>query len=100
GLLAVVEPVLLEMGARVEVVLSAQAALDAMTKAHAPSLALLDATLPGMPTGQLLAAIRAEGGERRVPIVLISDSVTREWTDRLAEGVIDDLILRDEETGY
>jgi diguanylate cyclase (GGDEF)-like protein len=45
-----------------------------------------------MEMGQLLAAARAELSGRRVPIVLISDTVTKEWTDRLAEGIIDDLI--------
>ena len=50
--------------------------------------------------GQLLAAMRAETGGKRFPIVLISDTVTQEWIDRLAEGVIDDLILRSDEIAY
>jgi CheY-like chemotaxis protein len=98
ALLAAVEPVLLAMGVRVEVVLSAQAALGSMKAATPPGVALLDARLPGMSTGQLLAAMRAETVSRRFPIVLISDTVTEEWTNRLAEGVIDDLILRGDET--
>jgi diguanylate cyclase (GGDEF)-like protein len=48
----------------------------------------------------LLAALRAEMEGKRFPIVLISDTVTQEWIDRLAEGVIDDLILRTDETAY
>jgi diguanylate cyclase (GGDEF)-like protein len=100
ALLAAVEPVLLAAGARVEVVLSAEAVLASMKAANPPCLALLDATLPGMPMGQLLAALRAETGIRHVPIVLISDTVTEEWANRLAESVIDDLILRGDETAY
>lgn len=99
-LLAAVQPVLSAAGARVEVVLSAEAVLTAMKAAHAPELALLDARLPGMPMGQLLAALRAETEESRFPIVLFSDSVRQEWLDRLADGVIDDLILRADEPAY
>src|SRR5579859_10279 len=100
ALLAAVEPVLLAAGAKVEVVLTAEAVLTAMQAAHAPELALLDAKLPGMPMGQLLAALRSETGEAGFPIVLFSDSVQQEWVDRLADGVIDDLILRGAETAY
>src|ERR1019366_3811371 len=50
--------------------------------------------------GQLLAAASAEAGGKRFPIVVISDSVTEEWIDRLSEGVIDDLILRADEMAY
>lgn len=100
ALLAAVEPVLLGMGARVEIVLTAQAALSAMTGASAPGLAVLDAALPEMPMGQLLAAARAEAGGRRFPIVLIADIVTDEWANRVAEGVIDDVILHDMPVAY
>jgi diguanylate cyclase (GGDEF)-like protein len=82
----------------VEVVLTAEAALAAMTGAALPALALLEEKLPGMPMGQLLAAAEVEG--KRFPIVLISDTVTEEWIDRLAESVIDDLILRADEIAY
>jgi diguanylate cyclase (GGDEF)-like protein len=99
ALLAAIEPVLLDAGVRVEIVLSAQAALAAMTAPHPPGLALLDACLPGMKMEQLLAAASGDGG-KRFPIVLISDTVTEEWTDRLAEGVIDDLILRAANSSY
>ena len=100
ALLAAVEPALLASGARVEVVLSAPAALVAMSAPNPPGLALLDVNLAGMPMEQLLAAMRAETGGKRFPIVLISDTVTEEWNDRLAEGVIDDLILRGDEISY
>jgi diguanylate cyclase (GGDEF)-like protein len=100
ALLAAIEPVLLASGALVEVVLSAEAALETITAATPPSLALLDAKLPGMEIGQLLAQARGQVSGKRLPIVLISDTVTQEWIDRLAEGVIDDLIPRAAESSY
>jgi len=53
-----------------------------------------------MEVNQLLAAVRANVSARRLPIVLISDTVTQEGLDRLAEGAIDDLILRSAESAY
>jgi len=99
-LLAAIEPTLLAAGTRVEIVLSAQAALASISGQRSPSLVLLDAELPGMPMGQLLAAVRAEAESARLPIVLIADTVTQEWIDRLAEGAVDDLILRSAESTY
>jgi diguanylate cyclase (GGDEF)-like protein len=99
-LLAAFEPVLSTGGARVEIYLSAEAALPALTAPHVPTLALLDVTLPGMEMGQLLAAARAEACGRHFPILLISDTVSREWTDRLAENVIDDLVPRATEPAF
>jgi diguanylate cyclase (GGDEF)-like protein len=92
ALLEEIEPVLAASGARVEIVLSAEAAQTAMTAPNPPNLALLDVNLPGMEMGQLLATVRAEAGGRRFPIVLISDVITPEWVNRLSEGIIDDLI--------
>lgn len=100
ALLSAIEPVLLASGAQVEIVLSAEAALASMTTPTPPTLALLDTALPGMEMGQLLAATCSESACKRLPIVLISDAVTEEWLDRLAEGVIDDLILRAAEPAY
>jgi diguanylate cyclase (GGDEF)-like protein len=100
ALLKALEPVLTAGGAQVEVFVSAEAALPALTAVHSPSLALLDVNLPGMEIGQLLAATRTEAVGRRFPIVLIAESVTPEWTDRLAEGVVDDLIPRDLAPGF
>jgi two-component system, cell cycle response regulator len=93
------EPALLQSGARVEVATSAEAALAAIS-AHSPCLALLDAGLSGMPIAQWLAAARIQVEGARFPIVLIADTVTEEWIDRLAEGAIDDLILRSSEPAY
>ncbi len=96
ALLAAIEPMLAADGASVQVVLCAEAALAALTASPAPSLALIDADLPGMKPhtslSQLLAGARAEAKGRRFPIVLISDNLTQEWIDRLADGVIDDLV--------
>ncbi|HUA97369.1 MAG TPA: diguanylate cyclase [Terracidiphilus sp.] len=98
-LLTAIEPVLTASGPRVEVVLSAEAALEAMTGASRPALALLDVKLPGMEMGQLLAAARAAAGDD-FPIVLIADAVTQEWIDRMAEGVVDDMVLRTSDAQY
>ena len=88
ALLAAIEPLLAADGSRVEIFLSAEAALPALTAANAPTLAVIDVNLPGMEpsmsVGHLLAAARAEAAGRRFPIVLISDTVTPEWIDLLA----------------
>ncbi len=100
ALLGAIEPLLLAVGASVEVVLSAEAALASIGGANPPSLLLLDASLPGMPIGQLLAAARAQGEGPRFPIVLIAGAVTQEGIDLLAQGAVDDLILRSSESAY
>jgi two-component system cell cycle response regulator len=99
ALLAALEPVLIASGAHVDVVLSLEAALASMAASQSLKLALIDTTLPAMDPGMsidgLLSAVRDEEGAGRVPIVLISDTVTQVWIDRLAEGVIDDLVLHE-----
>ncbi|MDR3750779.1 MAG: diguanylate cyclase [Terracidiphilus sp.] len=104
ALLASFEALLLASGAHVEVVLSAEAALASMTAPQPPALALLDANLPAMDPSftlaRLLATVRANDACKQLPIVLIADTVSQEWIDRLAEGVIDDLILRAGEQAY
>jgi diguanylate cyclase (GGDEF)-like protein len=103
ALLAALEPLLLASGARVEIVLTAEAALTSIT-GHLPALVLLDTNLPGMDPrmtiSQLLAALRGEDATSRLPIVQISDTVNQEAIDRLAEGVIHDLIPRSAELPY
>ena len=64
ALLTALEPVLAADGARVEIHLSVETALFALTAAHAPNLALIDVNLPGMSMGQLLAYARAEAAGR------------------------------------
>jgi diguanylate cyclase (GGDEF)-like protein len=101
ALLAAMEPVLLDLkraragpqadDERVRVAMTAEAALQLMLK-QVPALALLDTRLMGMELGRLLAAVRAEEAGRRFPIVLISDTLSEELKDRLAEGLIDDVV--------
>jgi two-component system cell cycle response regulator len=100
ALLGAIGPLLQAAGARVEVVLSAQAALASITGANPPGLVLLDSSLPGMPIGQLLAVARAHSDGPRFPIVLIAGTVTEEGIDLLAQGAVDDLILRSAESAY
>jgi diguanylate cyclase (GGDEF)-like protein len=97
-LLKTAEAALRVSGARVEIALSSDEVL-ARVAAPAPlspvlDLLLLDPRLPGAPTEQLLAAVRGEALGMQLPIVLFTDSVTPAWTERLADGVIDDLIPR------
>ncbi len=99
-LLATVEPVLLATGARVDVVLSAEAALSSVAGPCPPNLILLDVELPGMPMGQLLAALCADSSAPRPPLILIAGAVVQQWLDRLAEGAVDDLILRSADPSY
>lgn len=99
-LLTALEPALQAAGARVEVVLAAESVLNYLAGSRPAHLIVIDAQLPGMPIGQLLAAIHAQAGNTRTPIVLLTDAVTQEWADRIGEGVIDDLILRSAESAY
>ncbi len=100
ALLRTVEPLLARMGAEVQVGMCAQAALARLTAPGSPGLVLLDSHLPGMPTSELLARARAHEHVLSYPILLVADAATEEWIDRLAEGVIDDLILRSAEGTY
>jgi len=96
ALLSAMEPVLTEAGMRVKVALTGDAARVAMAALPAPGLVLLDAELPFMEPEmnlpRMLAALRASDGGERLPIVLISDTVSDEWRSRIEEGVIDELI--------
>jgi two-component system, cell cycle response regulator len=100
ALLTMVEAFLLAGGARVKVVLSAEAALDAIMEPSAPELMLIDAALLGAPIAQLLAATRADAKAASTPILLIDGSVTQEWAELLAAGAIDDVMPRSAEPAY
>jgi diguanylate cyclase (GGDEF)-like protein len=104
ALLSAMEPLLLTFGAQVQIELSLKGAMALLAVAGPPTLALIDATLPGldprMNIERLLAAVRAGDSANRVSVVLISDTATQDWIDRLAEGVVDDLILRTAEASY
>lgn len=96
AVLAALEPALAAAGASVEIVLSAEAALASLQSVHPPTLALLDEKLPGMEMAQLLAVAQAEG--KKSPVILIADKITEEWLERIAEGVIDDLMQRESDS--
>jgi diguanylate cyclase (GGDEF)-like protein len=106
ALLAALEPVLLASGARVQIVLSAEAVLASTAAPIPPTLALIDDRLASphhdLDHGidQLLTAVRINISARRMPILLIADTVTQQHRDRLAEGVIDDVIPRTVEPAY
>jgi diguanylate cyclase (GGDEF)-like protein len=114
ALLTAMEPILVSLGARVEVVLTAEAALASMSAYHPPALALLDANLsdanlagstqsstePAMDMGQLLTAVRSNVSARQLLMVVIADALTPEWESCLAEGIIEDLILLDTDPSY
>jgi diguanylate cyclase (GGDEF)-like protein len=91
ALLADVERVLAEPGVEVHIVLSSEAALEAMIRPEPPSAAWLDARLPGLDLGRFLAAARAEPGSQ-CPIVLFSDTISDEVKNRLEEGVLNDVL--------
>lgn len=99
-LLSSIETALVTAGYRVKVVLSADAALESMRASDLPSLALLDPALPGMAVEELLATVRLQSSGAVLPIVLISDTVTREWMDRLRDGVIQDVVPRISDGAY
>lgn len=88
-LLTRAEGVLRASGAGVREELTAEAALQSLLD-KPPALALVDARLPGMELGRLLAGVRRDG-VARFPIVLITDTLSEELKNRLDEGVIDDL---------
>jgi two-component system, cell cycle response regulator len=100
AVLAAIEPSLLAGGAHLEIALTAEAVVGVITGPHPPGLMFLDENLPGMPIEQLLAACHACDGAVRIPIVLIADSLSEQWIDRLSEGAIDDIVLRTAEPLY
>ena len=100
AVLRTVEPILRALGAESCVAMDAHTALEQISAAKKPTLVILDTSLPGMEPGQLLAAARSESTAKDFSIVLISDIVTQEYVDRIAEGIVEDLILREAPLGY
>jgi len=100
SLRAALEPVLASFGAKVKVVLSAQAALEAMKSADAPKLALLDAHLPGLEMSHLLDQARLSAKGQSFPIVPILDTLTDAWAERLRAGLVDDVLLRSADASF
>jgi two-component system, cell cycle response regulator len=99
-LLVTVEPLLPACGQRVRVVLSAEAALAAISEPGSPDVIVIDNALPGAPIAQVLAAIRGDARAKDAAIVLIAGSRTQEWAGLLAAGAIDDVMLRTAEPAY
>jgi CheY-like chemotaxis protein len=54
-------------------------------EAPRPDLVLLDLNLPGMPGLELLAEIKADGGLRRIPVVVLSSSAAPDDVRRAYE---------------
>lgn len=82
------------LGVRLEVLPEVEAALMVMGGLEPPSVVVLDARLPGMLNGGLLAMMQETGVHERCPVALIAEQVSDEWIARLREGVIDDIVPR------
>ena len=89
--LAAVEPVLVQSGGRVHIVLSADAAQSAFAAPARPDVALIDCRLPGLDLGRLLATAHAHEAPR-LPTVLFSDTISEELQNRLDESMLDDVV--------
>jgi two-component system cell cycle response regulator len=92
ALLSKLEPLLEAQSGQVHIALTAEAALALLAGPLQHNLLLLDANLPGLELGQFLATVQVAAGEKSFPIVLISDTISEEMIDRLAEGVIADIV--------
>lgn len=99
AVLHTVEPVLQASGALVHIAMNATSALSILSGDTPPTLVVLDTGLPGMELGQVLAAARAQSS-KDYPIVLVSDAVTQECSDRVVEGVVQDIVLRNAVPDY
>lgn len=99
ALLSLLEPIVLASGRHVELSVSAQTALDLIEAGTPLAMALIDAKLKDMDIVDLLVRARASC-PNGFPIVLITDTVTQNWIDRVTEGLLDDLILRAENPAY
>lgn len=95
-----VEPVVQNFGVRASIAVNAQGALEILRSDFPPALVILDETLPGMEISAFLAATQAAPVRRGYAIVLVADQITQAWSDRLVEGVIDEVILRDARPEY
>jgi diguanylate cyclase (GGDEF)-like protein len=108
AVLSAIEPVLLAAGAKVEIALTADAAMACITAPNPPTVALIDVNLystdskkvTGLEIGQFLASVRADGTAACLPIVLVSDTFTQELNDRVAEGVLSDILPRSADPLY
>jgi diguanylate cyclase (GGDEF)-like protein len=98
ALLTILEPVLSAVGSRVEIVLTPEAALRAMTAHDPPAMALLDARLVDQESASdicdLLVAVRTQVGRQRLSMVLISDEASNREAGFLDSGLVEDVVPR------
>jgi two-component system cell cycle response regulator len=98
ALLTVLEPVLRTLGSRVEIALTTDAALSALTATDPPALALVDARLtgsePASDINDLLVAVRMQISRRRLSLMLIADESSGQEAGFLAAGLIEDVVPR------
>jgi diguanylate cyclase (GGDEF)-like protein len=98
ALLTILEPVLRDIGSRVEIALTQEAALKAMTAHDPPAMALVDVRLqgkePAFDITELLVPVRTEVSRRRLSLVLIADEVTDRECGFLDSGLVEDIVPR------
>ena len=98
ALLAAIEPVLRNSGARISVTFSPASALANITAHEPPGLVLYDieaAHANGESSFyQWLHTARTAANGHLIPIVLIADTMREDWVACLTEGTLDDLIPR------
>lgn len=75
--------------AQLDIASSTREVLDALQDPADPCLVLVDADLPGMIIGQLIAAARSGKDAFRFPIVLISEGVATEWLASVVRAIGD-----------
>lgn len=92
ALLRTLERLLADRAAHVDIAFTAESALAQLNASPARGLFLLDAHLPGLELGPVLAAASGANGPQHGPIVLISDTVTPEASARLSEGILADIV--------
>ena len=92
SLLRAIELVLAADGAHVEIALSAEAAIRALHRMASIELLFFDTRLPGIEDCDLLVRARDREALSQPAILAFSDAVTGLWSERLANGVIDDLL--------
>ena len=65
-----------------------------LARSETPDLILLDLKLPGMSGLEALAALRADGATRDIPVVILSAASLEEDAEDLAIAVLDQLDSR------
>jgi diguanylate cyclase (GGDEF)-like protein len=103
ALLTILEPMLRTIGSRVEIALTSEAALSALTVHDPPALALVDVRLTGsehasdIPNSDicdLLVAVRTQISRRRLSLLLIADEASPRDAGFLAAGLVEDALPR------